>query len=127
VVDPQVASFLSAIAAAAAALFGLVKGAAMLAQYFEAIRRLMAILLFLIDLAEMVYGAGTGPQKKAKVIADVQGHLPGLAADLHLPPGVVALFSTEAFLSMAIDGLVTAANMLGKLSRPPEAAPEAGK
>lgn len=92
------------------------KGWKFMQAIFPIILKIFAVLTSLILIAEDAIGPGSGAEKKAKVIADVQDKLPKLSADLGLPPWVVSVFGNEAFLSIIIDALVGSAKAAGHLS-----------
>lgn len=82
---------------------------------FPSILKILALLGSLIVIAEDTLGAGTGDQKKAKVIADVQSQLPGLSGQLGIPDWAIAVFTNAGVLGVLIDSLVTVAKAAGHL------------
>lgn len=77
---------------------------------FPSILKILALLGSLISITEDALGPGTGEQKKAKVIADVQERLPGLAGQLAIPEWAIVLFTNAGVLGLLIDSLVAVAN-----------------
>lgn len=91
------------------------KGFKAMQALFPSILKILALLGTLISVAEAALGPGTGEQKKARVIADLQAQLPVLASQLGVAGWLVDLFSHEGFLAFLIDSLVAAANGSGHL------------
>lgn len=85
---------------------------------FPSILKILALLGALISISEDAFGPGTGDQKKAKVIADVQERLPGLAAELAIPEWAIVIFTNASVLGMLIDSFVAIANTSGHFSGP---------
>ncbi|MBO9539704.1 hypothetical protein J7643_03830 [bacterium] len=76
---------------------------------FPSILKILSLVGSLIVIAEDALGPGTGEQKKAKVIADVQARLPGLAGQLGIPEWAIAVFTNSGVLGVLVDSLVAVA------------------
>ncbi len=83
---------------------------------FPTILKILALLGALIVIAEDALGSGSGEQKKAKVIADLQAQLAGLAGQLGIPAWAVPVFTNAGVLGILIDSLVAIAKAAGHLS-----------
>lgn len=99
------------------AFFVLWKGIKAMQSLIPAIKIGLSVVSLLIVLAEDALGAGTGAEKKAKVIADLKSTLPGLAESLGIPSVVVNVLTNEAVLALVIDFLVGVANASGVLPK----------
>ena len=99
------------------------KGFKAMQALFPSILKILALLGTFISVAEAALGPGTGEQKKAKVIADLQGQLPGLARQLGVADWLVDIFSHEGFLAFLIDSLVATAQGSGYLGSEMEPGP----
>lgn len=75
-----------------------------------------------VAVAEDALGPGTGPEKRARVIADLREQLPALVASLGLPAALAGVFASEFLLGLLVDGVVAAANQLKLLVMPKLAA-----
>lgn len=97
----------------------LLKGARV--SIIPAIKAIIAIVSVSVIVAEDVLGPGTGAEKKAAVIKDIQEKLPGLAEQLQIPGWVVTLLTSEGVLGFVIDIVVSGANSSGLLKVDPPA------
>lgn len=83
---------------------------------FPSVLKILALLGSLIVIAEDTLGPGTGEQKKAKVIADVQAQLPSVAGQLGIPDWTVSVFTNPGVLGVLIDSLMAIAKSGGHLT-----------
>lgn len=91
------------------------KGLTTMNLLFPSILKILSLLSSLIVIAEDTLGPGTGDQKKAKVISDVQSKLPGLAEQLGIPGWAITVFTNAGVLGILIDSLVAIAGASGHM------------
>ena len=59
-----------------------------------------------VTIAELELADGTPEEKKAKVVAELQGKVPAIADGLGLAPGLAGILSNAFILGMAYDAAV---------------------
>lgn len=82
-------------------------------------RTVLVFVGLAVVIAEDVLGPGTGPDKRAKVLADLKAQMPGALALSGVPEWLVGFLCSDAVLGLAIDMVVQAGNAAGNLGKQP--------